>query len=238
MSAARYLIVNADDFGRSPGVNEGIIESHEQGVVTSASLMVRWPAAAAAAAYGRTHPGLSVGLHVDLSEWIYRDDNWFAVYEVVPAHDAGAVRREVDRQLAAFRDLMGRDPTHVDSHQHVHRQDPVRSVLADVADALAVPLRSFSPSVRYCGAFYGQTAKGAPYPEGLELTGLIQILADLAAGMTELGCHPGKHDDVESIYRSERSQEVNVLCDLRVRQAIAREGIQLCSFAQVKELGA
>ena len=69
-----YLIVNADDFGQSPGVNRGVIAAHERGVVTSTSLMVRWPSAAAAAAYAREHPALSVGLHVDLGEWACRDD--------------------------------------------------------------------------------------------------------------------------------------------------------------------
>src|ERR687893_53407 len=78
----RYLIVNSDDFGLSRGVNQGIIEAHEQGIVTSASLMVRWPAAAEAAAYAREHSELSLGLHIDLSEWAYRDGDWRAVYEV------------------------------------------------------------------------------------------------------------------------------------------------------------
>ncbi len=62
----RYLIVNADDFGLSFGVNRGIIEAFEHGVVTSASLMVNWIGAAEAAAYARQHPTLSLGLHIDL----------------------------------------------------------------------------------------------------------------------------------------------------------------------------
>ena len=62
MTAAHCLIVNADDFGQSPGVNRGIIEAHEHGIVTSASLMVRWPAAASAAAYAREHARLGLGL--------------------------------------------------------------------------------------------------------------------------------------------------------------------------------
>src|SRR6266566_7386787 len=131
MPAERYLIVNADDFGQSPGVNRGIITGHEQGIVTSASLMVRWAAAAEAAAYGRTHPALSVGLHVDLGEWVYRDETWVALYEVVPLADRAAVTEEVSRQLAAFRRLMGREPTHIDSHQHVHRDEPVHSVVVE-----------------------------------------------------------------------------------------------------------
>jgi len=55
MTANKYLIVNADDFGQSTGINRGIIEAHERGVVTSASLMVRWPAAIDAAQYAREH---------------------------------------------------------------------------------------------------------------------------------------------------------------------------------------
>ena len=64
----RQLIVNADDFGQSHSVNRGILAAHERGIVTSTSLMVRWPAAAKAAALGRTHPRLSLGLHVDLGD--------------------------------------------------------------------------------------------------------------------------------------------------------------------------
>src|SRR5437879_9294179 len=98
MTTKRYLLGNADDFGQSPGVNRGIIAAHERGIVTSASLMVRWPAAAAAAAYAREHPQLSVGLHLDLCEWAYSADNWVCRYEVVRLDDPAAVQAEVDRQ--------------------------------------------------------------------------------------------------------------------------------------------
>src|SRR2546430_9059599 len=108
----RHLIVNADDFGQSRGVNRGIVAAHERGIVTSASLMVRWPAAAEAAALGRAHPRLSIGLHVDLGEWTYRDGEWVPVYEVVRLDNPAAVAQEAGRQLAAFRRLTGADPTH------------------------------------------------------------------------------------------------------------------------------
>ncbi len=229
----RYLIVNADDFGRSPGVNQGIIEAHERGIVTSASLMVRWPAAAEAAAYSRGHPKLSLGLHIDLGEWVYRDETWVALYEVVPLDDITAVADEVDRQLAAFRALLGKDPTHIDSHQHVHRSEPVHSVLVEIARKLAVPLRQYSPEVRYCGNFYGQTAKGLSLPGVTSVEGLINILSALPQGVTELGCHPGLGSDVDSMYRSERVEEVKVLCDPMVQKAIAAEAIGLCSFGDV-----
>ncbi len=93
MSQPRYLIVNADDFGMSPGVNRGIIESHQSGILTSASLMVRWPAAPAAADYAKAHPHLSLGLHLDFGEWICRDGEWSQFYEVVPIDRRPARRR-------------------------------------------------------------------------------------------------------------------------------------------------
>ena len=87
----RLLIVNADDFGMSAGINRGIAEAHERGIVTSTSLMVRWPAAKDAAVYARARPALGVGLHLDLGEWMYRDGQWFALYRVVAEDDAAAV---------------------------------------------------------------------------------------------------------------------------------------------------
>jgi chitin disaccharide deacetylase len=231
MTLKRQLIVNADDFGLSPGVNQGISRAHEQGILTSASLMVRYPAAAAAAHYALAHPRLSVGLHVDLAEWVYRDGEWQVLYQVVPAEDARAVEGEVARQLEAFRRLLGRDPTHLDSHQHVHRSEPVLSILSGLAQKLALPLRSFTPGVQYCGDFYGQTGEGMPYPEGISLDGLRHTLANLPAGVSELGCHPGEDDNLDSVYRLERRQEVAVLCEPRVRAALDSCGIELRSFA-------
>jgi chitin disaccharide deacetylase len=233
---AKYLIVNADDFGRSPGIKRGTIAAYERGIVTSASLMVRWPAAVEAAAYSRLHPNFSVGLHVDLCEWTYREGTWAPLYEVVSLDDITAVAREVDRQLELFRRLVGRSPSHIDSHQHVHLEEPVRSVMCEAARDLAIPLRGCSPDVHYCGEFYGQTAEGFPYPDGISVDGLLRTLAALPPGVTELGCHPGDGDDLDAMYRRERAEEVQALCDARVRAAIIAEGLHLCSFHDVARM--
>jgi predicted glycoside hydrolase/deacetylase ChbG (UPF0249 family) len=230
MVTRRYLIVNADDFGQSRGVNWGVMQAHEQGIVTSASLMVRWPAAAEAAAYSHEHPDLSLGLHFDLGEWAYREEAWVPVYEVASVNDVAAVADELASQLSAFRRLIGQDPTHIDSHQHVHRWEPVRSALVEAAHKLRVPLRHFAPKVHYCGYFYGQTGKGAPLPGAISVNRLLTILEKLVPGLTELGCHPGEGSDLDSMYSSERAEEVKVLCDPQVRAAIIAEGIELRSF--------
>jgi predicted glycoside hydrolase/deacetylase ChbG (UPF0249 family) len=202
----------------------------ERGIVTSASLMVRWPAAVQAAAYGREHPQLSIGLHVDLGEWAYRAGAWGILYELVTLDNRAAVREEAARQLDCFCRLLGRAPTHLDSHQHIHREEPVRSVLVDLSRELGVPLRHCCPAVHYCGDFYGQDGKGNGFPDAIEPDALIRLFASLPPGITELGCHPGHGEDLESMYRDERAQEVKALCDPRVRIALDASGIQLCSF--------
>ncbi len=235
----RCLIVNADDFGLSHGVNAGIIAAHERGIVTSASLMLRDPghrvprAAGEAADYATAHPRLSVGLHVDLGEWNYVDGNWKALYEVVPPDDPAAAA-EVRRQLDKFRALVGRDPTHVDSHQHVHRHEPVRTAVLEMAAELGVPVRSFSPEIQYCGGFYGQTGRGEPWPDGISREGLVRLLENLPPGITELACHPGWDDELPTMYCRQRRQEVDVLCDPQVAAAIDRLGIRRISFAEVR----
>lgn len=231
----RWLIVNADDFGRSPGVNRGVIRAHEHGIVTSASLMVRWSSAADAALYSRDRPELSVGLHLDLGEWAYRDNRWEAVYEVVSTDDAEVVAGEVARQLRCFHQLMKREPSHLDSHQHVHLNEPVRSILVEAGLRLGVPVRDQSSEVGYSGAFYGQTGKGEPWPDGITVNGLLRFFATLPPGVTELGCHPGLDADFDSVYLAERSREVETLCHPRVRTALRREGIRLRAFGAFAE---
>jgi len=227
----QFLIVNADDFGRSPGINRGIIRAHEQGIVTSASLMVRWPAARQAGEYARAHPILSVGLHFDLGEWACRHDGeWTQLYRVADENDSLAVFEQATFQLDAFRKLMGRDPTHIDSHQHMHMSGPARSILGKLSRQLGVPLRGCSRTIRYRGDFYGQNEEGWPLPEFISVEALIKVLARLQAGWTELGCHPGLGRDLDSMYLNERAIEVKTLCDSRVQTAIAAMGIELRSY--------
>ena len=227
----RRLVVNADDFGISRGVNRGIVEAHERGIVTSASVMVRRPAAAEAARYARESARLGIGLHLELGDWAYGESGWYATREIVDLKDASAVRTEVEAQLAAFCELVGRGPTHVDSHQHVHRSEPVAAAAQAVAQRLDVPLRHETPGIRYCGEFYGQTATGDPLPDLVTVDALVALVEALPAGVTELACHPGYGDDLDSPYRTEREVELRALCDPRVRHAIAAHGVVLCSFA-------
>jgi chitin disaccharide deacetylase len=227
----RVLIVNADDFGRSVGINRGVIRCHEEGIVTSASLMVRWPEAEDAAAWAR-RTSLSVGLHLDLGDWEWREGEWHIRYEVVDMEDLDAIAAEIERQLERFERLIGRPPTHLDTHQHVHlKYPPVLQALGPAGQRLGVPVRGLTPGIAYSGVFYGQDGKGAPAPDLITADALVKLIEALPPGVTELGCHPASEADRDWVYREERVKEVEALCDPRVRAAIDRCGVALRSFA-------
>jgi chitin disaccharide deacetylase len=229
MAETRLLVVNADDLGLSEGVNAGIAEAHERGIVTSASLMVRQAAALDAVSCARRHPSLAIGLHIDIGQWDYESGEWRVAYQRCSPKDEAAVEAECRRQLEAFRELLGRDPTHLDSHQHTHMAEPVASVAAGLADELGVPLRAHR--IRYEGGFYGQSGKGEPWPQGITVEHLIELVKSLPGGWTELGCHPGRGVGAESSYGPEREQELHTLCDRRVRAAMRDQNVELRSFA-------
>lgn len=226
----RFLVVNADDLGLSAAVDEGVFAAHERGVVTSASLMVRQESAPAAAEEAPAHPGLGIGLHVDLGEWIYERGEWIQAYLHCDTDDREAVEVECRAQLERFRALLGRDPTHLDSHQHVHESEPAKGVIEALAAELAVPLRN--RAIRYEGGFYGQSGKGEPFPTGIAPERLVELIEALPPGWTEIGCHPAAGPVPTSSYDAERQVELATLCDPRVREALNVTNVKLCNFAQ------
>ncbi|HSC20849.1 MAG TPA: ChbG/HpnK family deacetylase [Solirubrobacterales bacterium] len=230
MSQGRFLVVNADDLGLSAAVNDGIFAAHAEGVVTSASLMVRQGAAAAAAERAGEHPELAIGLHLDLGEWNYEEGEWTLAYSHCDLDDPTAVAAECRAQLERFRALLGRDPTHLDSHQHVHESEPAKGIAEALAAELGVPLRN--RAIRYEGGFYGQSGKGEPFPEGITAAALIELIRALPPGWTEIGCHPAAGPIPTSSYDAERQIELETLRDPRVKDLLNVMHINLCSFAQ------
>ena len=221
--AEKFLVVNADDFGASAGVNRGIVECHTRGVVTSTSLMVTGRAAREAAALSRDLPALGVGLHWDVCGEDERDFD---------LEDVAAVRDEFCRQLDAFQRLMGRPPTHVDSHRHVHREEHLRPVFRELVAPLGVPLRD-DGRVQFVGGFYAQWEWQVTNLEYVSVPFLQKLLREeVPAGWTELSCHPGyPSPDYRSVYLAEREAEVRTLTDPGVRETIRELGIRLVSFA-------
>ncbi len=219
----RLLVVNADDFGLSRGINDGILEAHAEGIVTSTSLMVSAPASADAARRAAGNAALSIGLH-------FVDDD-------ADLADPAVATRSFERQLERFRALVGRDPTHVDSHHHVHSSSPARrAVFAQLVEPLGVPLRGQS-GVAYVGAFWGQWQAGVTKLRHVQRPFLLQLIGTkVGEGLTEIGCHPGRIGDFSSSYLQERAVELATLTGPGLREEIAALGVRLVSFTAFAEL--
>lgn len=220
------LIVNADDFGASEGINRGIIEAHREGIVTSTSLMVTGAAARAAVDLAGEHPELAVGLHWDL--------DGEQVEPELDLSDTAVVRAELARQLRVFHELMGRGPTHVDSHHHIHRRAEIGPIAGGLVGPLGVPLRE-DGRARFIGGFYAQWEWLVTDLHHVSPEFLIWILRnEVGEGWTELGCHPGYvSEDFNSVYLTEREVELQTLKDPSVRQELDALGIRLASYAEL-----
>ncbi len=247
----KRLIVNADDFGRTPGVVEGTLEAHLKGIVSSATVMILERAAPEGVRQALEQaPRLSLGLHVVLTGGGTPASAPSSVPTLAPggrfvkdatelpkALPADEVRREISAQIAIFEVIAGRAPSHLDSHHHCALHPAVQPVFADVARQRGLPVRAASARAReqlradglrvpdwFLESFYGDGASR----ENLHM--LIEALPD---GTSELMCHPGHPDDEllrTSTYAKERAREIELLCDAEIPQVLDRRGIELIGF--------
>jgi predicted glycoside hydrolase/deacetylase ChbG (UPF0249 family) len=204
----RWLVVNADDVGLCPEVDEGVLEVVRAGRVTSVSLLVNPPFRPDAAAL-REMP-VSMGLHVNLTMGLplspfglpsLRNEQgrfrprWFEEDLCIERNE---VRDEFLRQVDAFEALTGSLPTHLDTHKHIHaRNADVLAVVADLAGTLRVPLRAPNATVRERLKAMGIAVTDhfvggvEPSPFWTEER-LADVLAEIPPGVTEMMCHPGR----------------------------------------------
>jgi chitin disaccharide deacetylase len=147
------LIVNADDLGFDAATTRGIVSSYQRGIVTSASLMVTMSASEEAAKIARA-TNLPVGLHISLTEGtviagpnVHRLVDDRGAFKLRPQHLIRVsrndvtlldhIRTEIRAQLARAADL-GLRLTHVDSHQHVHMNPALFTILEEEALAFGI----------------------------------------------------------------------------------------------------
>ena len=249
----KALIVNADDFGLTGGVSRGILDAHRGGIVTSTTALASLPPQPDLDVEATGLPGLGIGLHVNLT-WgppvsparavaslVAGDGRFHRDLSVVDERARpDEVRREVAAQLEAFVRRFGRPPTHLDSHHHVHRLTRVGDAVLEVALASRLPLRSQDGGIRAALRRRGaRTADHFVGGDGVEPywtpERLLDTLAGLPSGLTELMCHPGHFDETlaYSRYGRQRETELVALCDPEARATVERLGLRLCHFGSL-----
>jgi predicted glycoside hydrolase/deacetylase ChbG (UPF0249 family) len=251
-AAARVLIVNADDFGLTRGVSRGILTCYHDGIVTSTTLMVNRDPDPAQLEELRAS-GLGVGLHVNLTLGTPVSDPK-RVASLLDAQgqftrDARAqaerarpdeARIEIGNQIEAFRRLMGRFPTHLDSHHHVAQSGALLDLLCFFAKALKIPIRAQDGPVRARARQDGiRTPEHFMGDAGVDpywsADKVLEHLRALPAGVSEFMTHPGYFDAdlAYSRYGKQRETEVAGLTHPEARALIAREGIRLAHFGNL-----
>lgn len=249
----KRLILNADDFGLTDGVTAGIVEAVEQGVVTSTTAMVC--VAGAGERLRRWGPRLParVGAHLQLTDGhpclpaseipslVGADGLFPRGRREVRAPAPEEVRREWEAQLARLRDS-GIEPSHLDSHHHVHFEPAVFPVFLEVARAHGLPVRSnrrFNRRLRERGVACPDVGVTEWYRDSLTAARLLEIVDRAFAslqgeGTVELMCHPGRSDAELaklSSYVADRDEELAVLCSAEVKEGLARRGVALVAMS-------
>jgi predicted glycoside hydrolase/deacetylase ChbG (UPF0249 family) len=140
---AKYLAVNADDFGFTRDVNAGIVEAHLQGILTSTTLMANGAEFNDAVRLAREHPTLDVGVHfVLVGGNSLLDPSRAFPRTVAELMTAMALRRirvyeELRAQIVKVVEA-GLQPTHVDTHKHTHLLPPVLDAVARLCEEFGV----------------------------------------------------------------------------------------------------
>jgi predicted glycoside hydrolase/deacetylase ChbG (UPF0249 family) len=150
------LIVNADDFGLTPGINRAIGELNSAGVLTSATLMANGPAFQDAIAVAQAHPALGVGCHIVLTDGapvsppetipslLGKDGKSFrpSLVDFLQALLLGRIReQDVTREaLAQIHKLQhaGIAITHIDTHKHTHLFPAIARPLLEAAESSSI----------------------------------------------------------------------------------------------------
>lgn len=145
----KQIIITGDDFGLSPAVNEAIERAHQNGILTTTSLMVGSPAAADAVERAKSLPNLKVGLHVcvvralpvlpkesipdiiDRHDMLYEDLVIAGIRFFFLPKCRKQLAAEVRAQFEAFR-ATGLTLDHVNAHNHMHLHPTVLSLILDI----------------------------------------------------------------------------------------------------------
>jgi len=188
----KRIIINADDFGLSDGVNKAVVQAHTDGVLTSATIMANMSAAEEAVKMARKLPTLGVGVHLNLTEGrplskeadvqtlldaggkFACSPTKLALFSLAGPKRRSAIRTELAAQIQSVVDK-GLKPTHLDSHKHIHSFPAIFSIVCELARRFGIP------AIRW--PFEPKELSRMPWPlpgqGGKKRAGLIRTMAKI-----------------------------------------------------------
>ena len=214
----RQLVVNADDFGFTRDVNQGIVEAHQNGILTATTLMSDGTAFEDAVRLAKENPTLDIGVHLVL---VGQPPFPMTVAQLTRAVMLKKIQiyEELAAQVRRVLDA-GLKPTHLDTHKHTHLLPPVLDAVARISEEFRIlwvrrpfdlPLtprgvswqkRAVSRSLRVVRRRFERVlnshgCRSTDHFAGFQITGkfdasdVASLIRALPEGSTEFMCHPG-----------------------------------------------
>ncbi|TLG77076.1 chitin disaccharide deacetylase [Culicoidibacter larvae] len=243
----KKIIVNADDFGLTKNVSNGIVEAWKNGIVTSTTMMMNLGESTDyAIELAKKYPDLPIGVHLNirmgkpLTEGLTNivDENgdlYKQNLQDLAGYDLNEVEQEYRAQIKKFY-AAGLVPTHIDSHHHSHGVPGIDDVTLKIAKEFDLPIRPLftEGKAAAAGIQSPDTMIGDFYQEGVSVQGLIDSINELPDDIVvDIMTHPAVVDDeLRSIssYSDYRTKEVEVLTDPELMDFINENNIQLTSY--------
>lgn len=238
------IIINADDFGLSKGVNFGIVESHLNGVLSSTTMMVTMPAAEHATRLMKFVPNLGVGLHLNISlgqpltkgKTIVDSEN-----QLIKPQNLGdkkyaveEVYQEFKAQYKRFIELTGQKPSHFDTHLFSSDKiEAVRVAATRLANEEKLPLRNIETDSFKRVEFITFRKYGDPV--GLDY--LFNRHQDFSNyDYIEIMSHPSFMDHYileNSSYNMERLKEMEILTSPELKRILLKNNNEIITYNEV-----
>ncbi len=234
------LIVNADDFGLSKGVNYGILECFRNGVLTSTTMMMNAPALDHAIELMKQYD-LAVGIHLVASMFeplttvksFTKEDGLFdkgKMFDDSQTIDEMELEKEWRAQIDLFVEKTGKKPTHIDSHHHVHKLAKTKKVIMALANEYGLQIRGidtpFGEPIQFISDFYGENIGVKDFKEIVKGEGTLELM-----------CHPAFIDNGllnATSYNSKRKDELDTLTSKEIRSWVENQSIELISYQNTK----
>jgi len=232
------LIVNADDFGLSRGVNYAIADAHELGIVTSTTMLTNMPDAGHAFKIMSNYPHLRVGTHLTLScgkpigsgyQTLTNENGYFKLtnqYLEVDKNELNLdeVEQEWRLQIQEFY-KRGLEPSHIDSHHHIHTWEPLIPVIEKLSNEFTLPCRGGFKKTPKSLQLYSDIFDAGFYGDGVSEEYFNKLFAYYGDSnySVEVMCHPAYIDGqltTLSSYLSKRVEEFTVLTNVTIPNKI------------------
>ncbi|WP_297635715.1 chitin disaccharide deacetylase [uncultured Clostridium sp.] len=241
------VIFNADDFGLTEGVNLGILKAFKDGVVKSTTLMVNMPFAEQAVKIANENPELGVGVHltvtagpqlIKIKNSLVDENGDFhnkdLLYDYQVKLNEEELYCEWKTQINKFIELMGKKPTHIDSHHHIHLIPKYLKVALKLAEEYGIPMREQKWDNK--NFEYIKLKQDFIY-DGCKLEYFINHEDELLKeDVIEVMCHPAFIDQNlldKSSYNLARCGELSILTSIELKEWISKNKIKLINYGEI-----